>query len=136
MPDPDNSKDGEDILKSIRRLVSIEEEDALRSDRPEDAPGDRLVLTEDMATEGADLPPLVLDAATSPQREASDAGAPLEPEKLAPAAVDLDVLALRELVADIVREELRGELGERMTSNIRKLVRREILRAQSLRDTG
>jgi len=52
---------------------------------------------------------------------------------------DLDVLAadetildeesLRELVSDIVREELQGALGERITRNVRKLVRREIHRA-------
>lgn len=47
-------------------------------------------------------------------------------------ATDEDVLdeeALRELVSDIVREELQGALGERITRNVRKLVRREIHRA-------
>ena len=33
---------------------------------------------------------------------------------------------LREIVADVVREELAGHLGERITRNVRKLVRREI----------
>jgi len=41
----------------------------------------------------------------------------------------LDEEALRELVSDIVREELQGALGERITRNVRKLVRREIHRA-------
>lgn len=41
----------------------------------------------------------------------------------------LDEEALRELVADIVRQELQGALGERITRNVRKLVRREIHRA-------
>ena len=41
----------------------------------------------------------------------------------------LDEESLRELVADIVREELQGALGERITRNVRKLVRREIHRA-------
>ena len=41
----------------------------------------------------------------------------------------LDEDALRELVSDIVREELQGALGERITRNVRKLVRREIHRA-------
>lgn len=139
MPDPDNAKDSEDILKSIKRLASVEEEDAFRSYRPEGAPGDRLVLTGDMAAEGRELPPLVLGgetAATRLDHEAAPDEARLEREELAPAAAGLDELALREMVAEIVREELRGELGERMTSNIRKLVRREILRAQSLRDAG
>ncbi len=41
----------------------------------------------------------------------------------------LDEEALRDLVAEIVREELMGALGERITRNVRKLVRREIHRA-------
>ena len=43
----------------------------------------------------------------------------------------LDEETLRELVADIVRQELQGALGERITRNVRKLVRREIHRALS-----
>ncbi|MGB5066541.1 MAG: hypothetical protein WBO29_04080, partial [Albidovulum sp.] len=41
---------------------------------------------------------------------------------------------LRELVADIIRQELQGALGERMTRNVRKLVRREINRALDIKD--
>ncbi len=41
----------------------------------------------------------------------------------------LDEEALRDLVSDIVRAELQGALGERITRNVRKLVRREIHRA-------
>lgn len=41
----------------------------------------------------------------------------------------LDEEALRDMVADIVRQELQGPLGERITRNVRKLVRREIYRA-------
>ncbi len=41
----------------------------------------------------------------------------------------LDEDALRDLIADIVRQELQGALGERITRNVRKLVRREIHRA-------
>ncbi|MCV2882621.1 hypothetical protein [Actibacterium sp. XHP0104] len=52
-------------------------------------------------------------------------------------APDMDVLdeeTLRQLVNDIVRQELQGELGERITRNVRKLVRREINRALASRD--
>jgi len=38
---------------------------------------------------------------------------------------------LRLLVADVLREELKGPLGERITRNVRKLVRREIAQALS-----
>ncbi len=43
----------------------------------------------------------------------------------------IDEAALRDLVADIVRQELQGKLGERITRNVRKLVRREIYRVIS-----
>ena len=46
----------------------------------------------------------------------------------------LDETALRDLVAEIVREELQGGLGERITRNVRKLVRAEIQRAFAARD--
>ena len=41
----------------------------------------------------------------------------------------LDEAELRDLVAEIVRSELQGALGEQITQNVRKLVRREIQRA-------
>ena len=42
--------------------------------------------------------------------------------------------ALRDLVAEIVRAELQSDLGQRVTRNIRKLVRREIRRALAARE--
>lgn len=46
----------------------------------------------------------------------------------------IDEETLRILVADIIRKELQGTLGERITRNVRKLVRREIQRALSSQD--
>ncbi len=46
----------------------------------------------------------------------------------------LDEEALRDLVADVVRQELQGALGERITRNMRKLIRREINRALAAQD--
>jgi hypothetical protein len=57
-----------------------------------------------------------------------------EPDLFADTGTMIDEAALRELVADIVREELQGALGERITRNVRKLVRREIHRALSIQD--
>ncbi len=51
-----------------------------------------------------------------------------------PAADPFDEDRLREMVRDLIREELQGPLGERITRNIRKLVRAEIARAMTLRD--
>lgn len=48
--------------------------------------------------------------------------------------VALDEEALRALVSEVVREELTGPLGERITRNVRKLVRREIYRILSSQD--
>ncbi len=42
---------------------------------------------------------------------------------------DMDDDTLRVMVTEIIREELAGELGEKITRNVRKLVRREINRA-------
>jgi len=46
----------------------------------------------------------------------------------------LDEDALRLLVSEVVREELNGPLGERVTRNVRKLVRREIYRILSSKE--
>lgn len=43
-------------------------------------------------------------------------------------ALQIDEEMLRDLVGEIVRQELQGALGERITRNVRKLVRREIHR--------
>lgn len=74
-----------------------------------------------------------------PQREAIDPEPQQAPEESSESDDDrlvlsadetiMDEESLRELVADIVREELQGALGERITRNVRKLVRREIHRA-------
>ncbi|MEX0316985.1 MAG: hypothetical protein AB3N21_03490 [Ruegeria sp.] len=46
----------------------------------------------------------------------------------------LDEETLRLMVADIVRQELQGALGERITRNVRKLVRREVHRALTAKE--
>ncbi|MES2664593.1 MAG: hypothetical protein V4712_00740 [Pseudomonadota bacterium] len=48
-------------------------------------------------------------------------------------ALPFDEETLREIVRDIIREELAGTLGERITRNVRKLVRVEINRALATR---
>lgn len=48
----------------------------------------------------------------------------------------LDEKTLRALVVATVHEELSGELGERITRNVRKLVRREINRVLASRELG
>ena len=49
-------------------------------------------------------------------------------------AAVIDEEMLRDLISEIVRQELQGALGERITRNVRRLVRREIQRALSAHD--
>lgn len=53
-----------------------------------------------------------------------------------PEVEELDEEALREMIREMIREELQGALGERLTRNVRKLVRMEISRALAGRDLG
>lgn len=46
----------------------------------------------------------------------------------------IDEDMLREIVGRLVREELQGTMGERITRNLRRMVRREIARAIALKD--
>ncbi|GAA6200238.1 hypothetical protein [Aquicoccus sp. SU-CL01552] len=57
-----------------------------------------------------------------------------ESDDLATDEAVIDEDSLRELVAEIVRQELQGALGERITRNVRKLVRREIHRVLAAQD--
>jgi hypothetical protein len=49
-------------------------------------------------------------------------------------ALFVDEETLREIVSELVRSELQGDLGDRITRNVRKLVRREIHHALASRD--
>lgn len=60
-----------------------------------------------------------------------------QPDEGDPAGGDealIDEESLRELVVEIVRQELQGALGQRITRNVRKLVRQEINRALTSRE--
>ncbi|MEJ6403520.1 hypothetical protein [Yoonia sp. 2307UL14-13] len=45
-----------------------------------------------------------------------------------------DKEALREMIVQIMRDELSGETGERITRNVRKLIRREVNQILAMRD--
>ncbi len=100
---------------------------AFRSDRADrdPLPADEQAVppgAEDTADEGEDT------AAGADTRETALGELPEE------SLIDEEML--RDIVAEIVRQELQGELGERITRNVRKLVRREIHRAIMTRDFG
>jgi hypothetical protein len=86
-----------------------------------------------------------MDGEAEDDDSAWSASAPLDPQDArlddglsGPAAEDvlpnLDEELLRDLIRDVLREELQGELGERITRNVRKLVRAELARALTARD--
>ncbi|MDW3222500.1 MAG: hypothetical protein R8G34_06350 [Paracoccaceae bacterium] len=76
-----------------------------------------------------------LDAKGTPLAEESPAQ-PADTSGHAEIQHVVDQTVLRDLVAEMVRSELQGALGERITQNLRKLVRREIQRALASRDLG
>ena len=129
------------------KIAALETLVGKRTDQfePDDPGADAYAGTEPpaMAWEDADTDDAPADAPDdAPADTVAAAGdeTPLQSEQEAPAQLfprDEDVLdedALRELVSDIVREELQGALGERITRNVRKLVRREIHRALATQD--
>ena len=109
---------------------------------------------EDDIAPPAPVPPGALFSAEQPDDTTdgveADAGAPYidasaepEPEPAADAAIadeaepedallqDEDVL--RAVIRDVLREELQGAMGERVTRNLRKLIRAEVARALTAR---
>jgi len=104
----------------------VEEDAAARAADP----AEELVVeaaAEEIAGEGSEFPEQAGEEPLSPEETA-------DRESVFADDTFLDEESLRELVADIVRQELQGALGERITRNVRKLVRREIHRALAAHD--
>lgn len=119
VPDPDEAEDTDhdDTLAAPLHDAAAEllEDDSLAADLDGDAPVARGIDDGEKADTAQRMPTEILDAD----------GTPL--------AV-LDEAALQEIVRQMIREELQGSLGERITRNVRKLVRTEINRALVARD--
>ena len=117
---------------------------------PDETPDADPVEPEAAATPGQSVEKPAAKAAVTPPRDdipdnfVAEEETDDTPPASEPSARDEDLLsanddfldedALRDLVADIVRQELQGALGERITRNVRKLVRREIHRALASQD--
>lgn len=121
-------------------IVSAEE-----APQPEDAVL-AAVLAETADTSSADetpdpdVDPVEAETLTETRAETAlgtapetDAVSPTELAENALAAISAED-AMRLLVGRMMRDELQGELGVRMTQNVRKLVRREVQRAFAERD--
>ena len=152
MSDPASRPEGDTVLASIRRiLVNTQDDDAGPGEESAIEP---LILTADLRVDaGEDASPDetggdIHDASATndPQQGAQPAARttvaaentptdlPQGQEASALENTVVDEEFLRDIVSEIVREELQGELGERITRNVRKLVRREIHRAMASRD--
>lgn len=97
---------------------------------PELAPANEPTATPDNAI--AETANDIVLEATLARLEEALAITPAEPERSTDTVIDED--ALTQIVAKIVRQELQGELGERITRNIRKLVRAEVARELQMRN--
>ncbi|MHC0053276.1 hypothetical protein [Actibacterium sp. D379-3] len=116
--EPDGSELGPHRTFSLDDLISSRAE-----------PAEPAVMPEEVEAEAAGP---TVEAATVPDTESDKTGDEANMFGGDPDVLDEDML--RQLVNDIVREELQGDLGERITRNVRKLVRREINRAMASRD--
>lgn len=103
---PRESESIADVLASIRAVVSAETDSRVGGD------GEPvLMLTPDMRT----------DAPAGLAEGLGPSGGERGPAPI------LDEESLREVINQIVREELQGELGDRIGRNLRKMIRREIM---------
>ena len=116
--------------QSSRRVPDINEDEIEAV--PHSGPTVETIQWEDhqeQASGGASFASARDSVAENAREMAGDALTEAAMDRLAAHEDFLDEEGLRELVSDIVREELQGALGERITRNVRKLVRREIQRA-------
>lgn len=135
----DNPTDGapgerlEDVLASIRALVTAEASSRIAAD------DNVLILTPDLRViEEAEPAPAgeVLAEGVGTETEAEESSPLVTGEAPVEDAPMLDEEAIRAVVNRIVREELQGELGDRIGRNLRKLIRREIAQVLAERETG
>ena len=84
-------------------------------------------LTGDDAFEQALVSAVGADDASDYDAKEAQAGPVAEPAQI-------DIADIRPLISSLIREELQGDLGERITRNVRKLVRQEIQRALTVRE--
>lgn len=145
MPDPARKQDDDDVLSSIRRLVAGPPSNKLVLTEAQRVDAEDAALTESLEARIAELEAAVslqrdefepdgseqLDAETPDAIAHLPGAAPTDPAGDGPAL--LEQAALEELVARVVRAELQGALGERVTRSLRKMVRQEVQRALALR---
>lgn len=117
----------EDTATVLRRVLT-KSNTAPDQDTLGDEPLAPLVLTPDLRVDASSF-------ATAPQGTLVSSVPSVSVPPVAEGVVDvIDEAMLQEIVAQFVRQELQGELGEKITHNIRKLVRAELAREIRLRE--
>lgn len=138
----DDSDDSEEYVAEIAQLHPAAEAGEPIEDPAAEVPAtesveawdeDELEFVADVTVEAELAEPEPLDY-EAPEQDDTAADAVEDMAGLGVAENLLDEEMLRDLVTEIVRQELQGSLGERITRNVRKLVRREIQRALTSRD--
>lgn len=125
------------LVASMAGLEAAKDTSQAEPDQPSGAMQDSEVPETDRLSDRVSVALMGAVAEESAERRGSDdvRGKGVEPDIAALLRdAGLDEAALRALVARMVREELRGPLGERITRNVRKLVRREVYRILASRD--
>lgn len=111
----DRQDDPEDVLSSIRRLVAGEDSPA-QGDMRDASP---ILLLGPAVRVDLSVDPSETIQRQRPERSDARTDAAVRSHDIADAT-------LRALVAEVVREELAGELGQQITRNLRQLVLREL----------
>ncbi|HMO07255.1 MAG TPA: hypothetical protein PKD10_06350 [Paracoccaceae bacterium] len=127
------------VAATIARLVPDwdETDDRAAAGKADPAPArlSWIDVADSFEYEPADPPRFVHRGGGGHGGAAARAAEPAEQPALIATTEDvLDEAVLREIVRAVLREELQGQLGERITRNIRKLVRAEVYRSLTLRD--
>lgn len=132
-PGPFDEPQGYDAPQTLEEPQAFDAPDPLSAS---DIPGTAAPFADSMDAPADDASQAWADAAEAEvmaelSSNADDAASGLLDEG---DALAFDAEMLQDLVRDIIREELQGALGERITRNVRKLVRAEIARALAVRD--
>lgn len=118
----DGTRDSAATDASATRDIASGEAEAMPADDTTDEAGQADAPSAD---EAADDGSADSAAGADPEHDGTDDPDPAE---------NVEEAALREVVRALIREELHGELGERVTRSVRKLVRQEINRALASRE--
>ena len=147
LDDQDHGKDLDELDRELDEIAGDSDEDIIEENsvdtveedieatdnvtpmftRSGEQVGEPYLLSKIIPNTGQDQAPVTDD--TPSFRHTSPAET--EPPEPASVIVDnddvfLDVEALRNMISEVVREELRGKMGESITRNLRRMVRQEI----------